>query len=271
MNKWSNIPTSPEDSEIIKINEFEAKLGKLPDNVYKIRNLITRHEVCHFKSQQHIQKIKESIINLEPGVAPDKIGINHIQYGENAWKKDTTGKSLLGQQYVWAIKRWLGDIRVEKIPEKYDKKLGNRVRKWLGDKNEDKIRLTRLLLARLTWDWKPYEELQLGGKYKELEFQICRVDICHYAFPVNLDNLLIGIGKMTLLENFEGCGSFNNDIQEFVKEELLKLNDMFKSLYYDNKSEGNSQIKAWLTACLIKTLKEQVELSEPLIELKNRE
>ena len=267
MDKWSNISTSPQDSEIIKINEFEAKLGELPDNVYKIRNLITRHEVCHFKYQQHIKKIKDSIINLEPDVVPDKIGTNHIQYGENAWKNDSTGKSLLGQQYVWAIKSWLGDIRTEKIPEKYDKKLGQKVQKWLGDKNEEKIRLTQLLLARLTWDWKPYEELQQGGKYKELEFQICRMDICHYAFPENLGNLLKGIGEMRPIENFEGCGSFNSDIQESVKKELFTLNDLFKSFYNDNKSDEKSQIKAWLTACLIKTLKGQVELSEPLMEL----
>jgi len=60
MNTWSNIPTSPQDPEIIKINEFEAKLGKLADDVYKIRELITRQEVCHFKLQQHIKKIKRT-------------------------------------------------------------------------------------------------------------------------------------------------------------------------------------------------------------------
>ena len=70
-------------------------------------------------------------------------------------------------------------------------------------------------------------------------------------------------------EDFEGCGSFDNNIQEFIEKELLALNDMFNSLYNDNKSDEKSQIKAWLTGCLIKTLKEQVELSEPLIELKN--
>ena len=92
------------------------------------------------------------------------------------------------------------------------------------------------------------------------------MDICHYAFPANLDNLLKGIGEMTPFEKFEGCGSFNSDIQKFVKKELQTLNDLFKSLYNDNKSDKKSQIKAWLTACLIKTLKEQVELSKPLIE-----
>jgi len=47
-------------------------------------------------------KIKDSIIALEPNVDVNKIGENHIQHGESVLNKDTTGKSLMGQQYVWA-------------------------------------------------------------------------------------------------------------------------------------------------------------------------
>ncbi len=267
MNAWSNISIPPQDPELIKINNLEATLGKLPDNVYKIRGLITGQEVCHFKYQQHIKKIKDSIINLVPGVNSDKIGINHIRHGENAWKKDTSGKSLLGQQYIWAIREWLNGVPQKEIPGKYDERLGQKIEQWLGDKNTDKIRLVQLLLSRLTWDWKPYEELLHGDKYGDLESQICRMDICHYAFPANLDRLLQGIGEMRPMENFEGCGSFDNTIQRFVEKELLTLNNLFKSLYKDKESDQKKLLKAWLIACLIKTLKEQVELSEPLIDL----
>ena len=266
MNAWSNIPISSRDREIIKINEFEAKLGKLSASVYKIRELITRHEVCHFKYQVHIEKIKHSIIHLQPALDPDKIGINHIQHGENAWEKDSTGKSLLGQQYVWAIKYWLDEFHYREIPDKYDKRLGQKVQNCLGEKDIEKRRLVQYLLARLTWDWKSYEELQHGGEYKDLEYQIGRMDICHFAFPLNLERLLRGIGEMRSIDNLEGCGSFNNAIREFVEKELHTLFDLFKSLYYDHKHDENSQIKAWLTVCLMKTLKEQVALSEPLIE-----
>ena len=182
-------------------------------------------------------------------------------------KNDVTGKSFTGQQYVWAMNHWLNNTHHKEIPDKYDKKLGQKVQKWLGDKNADKERLVRLLLARLTWDWKSYEELQLGGESKELEFQVCRVDICHYAFPVNLDRLLIGIGEMRPVDNFEGCGSFNSDIRNFIKKELLALNDLFKSVYNKNIFDKKNQIRAWLIVCLIKTLKEQVELSEPVIDM----
>ena len=66
MKAWSNIQISPQNQEIVKINNLEKKLGELPDKVYKTRELITRFEVCHFKYQQHLRKIKDSMIDLEP-------------------------------------------------------------------------------------------------------------------------------------------------------------------------------------------------------------
>jgi hypothetical protein len=117
MKAWSNIQISPQDPEIIKINNLEKKLEELPEKVNKIRGLTTRFEVCHFKYQQHLRKIKDSIIDLEPNVDTTKIGINHIQHGESVLINDTTGKSFIGQQYVWAIKEWLNtDFHVHNLP-----------------------------------------------------------------------------------------------------------------------------------------------------------
>ena len=73
MSTWSNLAISLQDHEIQKINTLEAGLGELPENVVKIRELITRHEVCHFKFKQHIRIIKDSIILLKPVVDPGKI------------------------------------------------------------------------------------------------------------------------------------------------------------------------------------------------------
>ncbi|MFA6126597.1 MAG: hypothetical protein WC699_04775 [Bacteroidales bacterium] len=266
MKAWSNIQISPQDPEIVKINNLEKKLGELPDRVHKIRELITRFEVCHFKYQQHLRKIKNSIIDLVPSVDTTKIGINHIQYGENVLNKDTTGKSVIGQQYVWAIKEWLNENPSNEISGHYDKKIGQQIHKWLGDKNPDKIRLVRLLLARLTWDWKSYEKLQHGGELKDIELQACRMDICHYAFPKNLDLLLQGIGQMKLVKEkeFEGCGSYDNNIKAHLEKEFLDLDGMLKSLIIIGKSDRNELIKAWLIACLAKTIKEDVNLSIPI-------
>lgn len=271
MNAWSNIECAPDDPEIRKIDQMEKDLGELTAEVNKIRELITRFEVCHFKYQQHLQNIKDSIINLEPKVDTLKIGINHIQHGENAWKNDVTGKSLLGQQYVWAIKRWLNDYAPETITENANEKPTTKIRNWLGSKSPDKVRLVQLLVARLTWNWKLYEELQHGGKYKDLELQVCRMDICHYAFPKNLDILLQALGQMISIDEkkFEGCGSFNDSIKIYIKKELLILDNMFTSLTKAAKSDKDQLIRIWLIACLQKTLKEQVNLSKPIINIKN--
>ncbi len=269
MKAWSNIQISPKDPEIIKINNLGKNLGKLSVNVCQIRELITRFEVCHFKYQQHLRKIKDSIINLQPDIDPAKIGINHVQHGEDAWKNDVTGRSLTGQQYLWAIRKWLSDDPQWKIPDHYNKKLGQQIQKWLGEKNPVKMRLIRLLIARLTWDWKSYEELQHGGEYKDLKLQVCSMDICHYAFPANLDLLLQGIGEMKPVEKFEGCGSFDNNIKSFIENKFSILNDMLKSLSEAGKSDKSKLTKAWLIACLAKTIKEQVNLSEPIAELVN--
>jgi hypothetical protein len=271
MKAWSNIQISPQDPEIIKINNLEKNLGELPDKVNKIRELITRFEVCHFKYQQHLRKIKESIVALEPSVGTNKIGINHIQHGESVLNKDTTGRSLIGQQYVWAIKGWLNDNSPNETSDNYDKKLGQQIHEWLGDKNPDKTRLVRLLLARLTWDWKSYEKLQHDGKFKDIELQASRMDICHYAFPENLNLLVKGIGQMKAVEEreFEGCGSYNTDIKACLEKEFLNLNDTLNSLKDKNGQNKNDLIKAWLVACLAKTIKENINISIPIIGIEN--
>ena len=266
MNYWSNIQISTQDPEIKKINNLEKSLGEIPDKAYKIRELITRFEVCHFKYQIHLKKIKDSITTLNTNVDTAKIGVNHIQHGEKVLIADKTGKSLIGQQYVWALKAWLNDSTGIEMSEKYDYRLGKQVQKWLGDKNPDKIRLVKLLLARLTWDWKTYEELQEGGKFKDIEFQACRMDICHFAFPENLDLLLQGIGQMKAVEkkNFEGCGSHNEEIKSYLEKEFLELNNSLKSLQIKNGLSKDDLIRTWLVACLAKTIKENINLSIPL-------
>ncbi len=266
MDAWSNISLSSRDPEISRINDFEESLGTIPEKVSQIRALITRYEVCHFKYRKHIRIIKESIVKLDPLVVPERIGITHIRHGEEARRNDITGKSLLGQQYLWAIRNWLGILQPARVPDEYDKMLGQKVHNWLGNKNDDKKRLVRLLIARLTWDWKSYELLQHGGESKELEFQICRMDICHYAFPDCLDRVIRGIGEMRPFNDFEGCGTFSDEIRKAVRYHLVSLNNLFNRFQKSSGSDPESRIKAWLVACFMKTLKQQVEISDPPIE-----
>ena len=266
MNAWSNIQISPDDPEIIKIDNLEKKLGKLSDRVRKIRELITRFEVCHFKYQQHIGYIKDSIQKLEPYIDPAEIGAHHIHHGAYACEKDTTGRSLIGQHYLQGIKEWLDDNPAREISGIYKDELGPQIQNWLGEKSPEKEKLVRLLVARLSWDWKSYTELQ-GGEFKDIELQACAMDICHYSFPGNLDLLLQAIGQMKPVNKFEGCGSYTNHIKACIEVEFSVLNHKFEVMIERGKSDKNELIKAWLIACLAKTLKEAVHLSQPVNDL----
>lgn len=266
MSSWSNIEIVDQDSEIIEIDKFEETLGEVSENIQKIRELIRRFEVCHFKYKEHLKYIKASILNLNPNIEPITIGANHISKGINVLRNDKTGKSKLGQQYLYSLMDWLGDS-FQETSEYFNTELNQQVTKWLGNKNQDKERIVRLLVARLIWDWKAYEEYQRGGEYKELEFQASRMDICHYAFPKHLDLLLQGIGRMVPIDNFEGCGTFNSEIKNYLEEQFLMLCDDLKSKTNKNNSDQNEQIKIWLIACLVKTLKEQVGLKKFLPQL----
>jgi len=268
MSSWSNIENIAQDSEIIEIDKFEESLGKVSVNVKMVRELIRRFEVCHFKYKEHLKYLKESILNLNPNVEPTTIGANHISKGIYILKNDKTGKSRQGQQYLYSLMNWLGDS-IQENSEYFNNELNHQIKKWLGDKNQDKERIIRLLVARLLWDWKSYEEYQKGGEYKELELQVSRMDICHYAFPKHLNLLLQGIGRMEPIENFEGCGSYNTEILTYVEEQFSVLSEYLKFNSNKNDSEKNEQIKIWLFACLAKILKEQVGLKKSLPKLNN--
>jgi len=273
MSAWSNIEASPENVEISSINKLEETLGKYPDHVRQIRELITRFEVCHFKYLQHLENIRKSIIDLRPYTDPGSIGKNHIQHGDEAWKADKTGRTIMGQQYLWALENWMGDSKKNKPPE-YSEQLAREVEAWLGEKTPEKINLVRLLEARLMWNWqsleqlsqKSMEEISRGGGDRGLEYQILRMDICHFAFPVHLINVIRGIGKMKPVDNFEGCGIYNSSIRKSIRAELLNINDWLLARK-EAGIEGDDQegmARIWLYACLAKTIKEQVGLKDPV-------
>ncbi len=269
MSAWSNIEVSRGDAEISSINILEEALGKYPDHVRQIRELITRFEVCHFKYLQHLQNIRKSIIDLHPYTDPGNIGQNHIQHGDKAWEADKTGRAFMGQQYLWAMENWLDKNEKNKPPE-YNEQLAREIESWLGEKSPEKVKLVRLLLARLMWDWKTLEqqsqksmeEISKEGGDRGLEYQIFRMDICHFAFPVHLINVIRGIAKMRPVENFEGCGICNSHIKKSIHSELRKINDWlisWKSAPITGQ-DREEHTRIWLFACLAKTIKEQAGL-----------
>ena len=268
MNPWSNIEISHDDPEIIQINKLETALGKIPENVYQIRELISGFEVCHFKYHQHISYIKKSIKNLKPNIVLEDIGKNHIRHGAEVLDKDKSGRSLSGQIYVLSLKKWLDDTEQEDDPD-LNEELLQKITKYLGDRDSEKERLVRLLIARLKWDWKLYESLLKDNANKELENQVCRIDICHYNFPNIIDSVIIGIGQLKPVDSFEGCGSFTSNIKSAIKVEFDLLTDTMEELIARKESDNRSKMSAWLYFCLAKTLKEQVGLKQSLQGLLN--
>jgi hypothetical protein len=114
----------------------------------------------------------------------------------------------------------------------------------------------------MVWDWESYEKLQAGDQNKELKFQACRMDICHYRFPENLDMLIQGIGALKPSGTFEGCGSYNSEIKGIIEAEFSALNEDLKKRSHASEPDKNELLKIWLIACLAKTLKEQVGLKQ---------
>lgn len=261
---WSNIECAADDPEIIAINKLESSLGTLSEEILQIRRLITGFEVCHFKYQKHLEHLRESILTLQPVIDPDKVGSRHIRMGEDAWKSDETGRCLQGQQYLWILRGWLGEGDPSGDPVAYDRILEERVTAGLGEKDPAKDRLVRLLIARMVWDWESYEQLLQAEGHKELEFQVCRMDVCHYAFPENMERVLKGIGALKPVGKFEGCGSFNPEIKSHIETAFLRLNKGTRSGSEGDPPGSESLVREWLTACLAKTLKEQVGLPHPL-------
>jgi hypothetical protein len=260
---WSNIELSHVDHEVTRIDNLEINLGEIPENVWQIRELITGFEVCHFKYRKHIQYILESIRRLKPNKIPNEIGSTHIRHGANTWEKDNSGRSLKGLQYIQALKCWLSantEIK-DKVP--IDPELNRHVLDWLGHKDPEKIRLVRLLIARMTWDWKSYEKYRTGHEGDPLEFQVCRMDICHYNFPGNMDSVIRAIGQLKPVQGFEGCGSCTSNIKLIVEKEIVEINRMLESISKE-EIDADQWTRSWLLSSLAKTLKEQAGSAIPV-------
>ncbi len=266
-NDWSNIEIVAEDPELIRLERWQNYLEPLSEDVVKIRELITRFEVCHFKYLRHLDVIKASVEQLHPKVEVGLIGLRHLRFGAETLEYDRTGRSRLGQRYVEMLRAWLVKDESGADNLKDNAELSQtEIAKWLGEKDPEKERIVRLLLARMTWDWSNYEILQRGGSFRELELQVGRIDICHYAFPDNLERLLPAIGKLEPLPeaNFEGCGSLNPAIQANLNQEFLMLNEQLKAASGLIREDRNEAIRSWLRACLAKTIKENLRLTTPV-------
>jgi len=268
-NAWANVEAVAGDREIATIDALGASLGALPESAQRVRELITRFEICHFKREKHYRNIRESIAKLRPAVEVDKIGGDHPRNGAHA-----TGRGRTGWEYVAALESWLARSsprpgRDRPIPIGLMPVVERRVRAWLADRSDTKERLVRMLLARLRWDWASIERNRSTFALEGIEYQIATTDICHYTFPRNVERVVQAIGKLEPVERFEGCGTYCKRIEFSCASKYSELCEWL--------TEGTGRgvpdlgprepIRVWLVACMAKTLKANVKLREPLPDL----
>ena len=264
MESWSNIEVAADDPEVLEIEKIQKLIGDIPSTVIQIRELITGFEICHFKYLQHLEYIRASIDKLKPNIELQRVGAHHIRQAEVEWMKDTTGRSQLGHKYVNALQKWIRKVSESDTENISEDEIEEKTWRWLGDKDPEKIRLTKLLVARLKWDWESYERLLKGDDKDELEYQVCRMDICHYTFPDNMNLIIQAIGNKQPVKNFEGCGSFNKEIKSHLEVEFRSIMDQLQTYDTGEEKTMNQFARIWLLYCLAKTIKEQSGLKEPL-------
>ncbi len=269
MDSWMNIDIASDDIEKIKIDQLQSSLGELPEPVIRVRELITRFEVCHFKYQRHYYIILDSIRSLKPVIEIDKIGLSHPRHKDTNWKYEPSGRSRDAKMHIQALYKWIG--LVENSQEETFGlefiELKEKINSWLGRKNEKKDKLVHMLISRLMWE--SVEPYRSGGELYELEYQIEATDICNYAFPENIHNVIKAIGKMEPAKEFDGCGTCNVEIYSFLNIEFKKLcnwlNDDTSGV---EKFLGIKEpIKIWLVLCLAKTIKTDLHIKDPIAKL----
>jgi hypothetical protein len=282
---WSNLSASPHDDETDTIDRLEGELGEISESARGVRHLITRFEACHFKCLRHLEQILHSIDALEAAAAPEQIGAAHPRHGPSASEGDPSGRSTVGRHYIDSMRHWLGEGGEGAEPPEPDAAgeldretegeerrtegdlagdLGGRVHGLLGESDPTKEKLVRRLIDRLLWR---FEERVEGWEQEcELDEQIDRTDICHSSFPRNLETVLSGIGKLKPDPDFSGCGSVDDETAAELRSRYEAMCAWIAgdSTLAAGLPVGPEPTKAWLVACLAKTIKEQCGLEGAL-------
>ena len=260
MDSWRNISIRKNDPEIIKINKLEEELEEISTSVGAVRRLITQFQICHFKYIIHYDYIIKSIEFLSPFIDQESIGSSHPRHGPDSWKKNKTGRSRTAQIYIDALKLWLDPKSLTGFESstRVIQDMEAHITELLNERNNVKEKLVELLLDRLLW--RPIKKHNLGIQLNRLQDQIERTDICYHTFPENIERVISAIGSLLPVKDFQGCGSYNDNINRQVLIWFRQLCKWIKGepSYLDRVLGRRNDIKIWLATCLAKTLKEQM-------------
>lgn len=266
---WQNVVLAENDPQVDWIRELEARARPIPEVAWAIRELITRLEVCHFKWERHVERIVAAIREMQLPLDPRTIGRAHPRCGPEAWRLDPTGRSRRAQEYIRSLEAWLAGVEKPSNPRNLtDRPTWGDTRPWvneaLGLPNPRKIRMVEALVDRLVL--REGRE-PLPPEYGAFGEQIERTDICLDEFPRNLERMITAIGRQQPVEDFIGCGSFDETRRAQVRGHYLTLVHWLAGRETKPPSltlGTGTPVRIWLVASLAKTLKAMVSLPDPL-------
>ena len=174
-------------------------------------DVISKFETGQF---QQINKNTIKLISVSgPGSDYNKHEPGFIPKGKNSQRKDKAGRILLGQQYVWALVNWLADYPALNLQGHSNNEIFINISTWLGNRSPQKEKLVRIIVAKLTHDWRSLKRFNHGSKNKGLAHFAYSMEIWNYTFPKMLNIVLQEIGTMEAESN-DPDGSYISDKDE---------------------------------------------------------
>jgi hypothetical protein len=230
-------------------------------NSQLIHDVFSKFETSQFQFKRNNQSPLKSISGPESQRIDNKPEPDSSLKNENALRKDKTGRYFLGQQYVWALINWLADYPPLNLSGFFSNEIYTNVSTWLGNKTPQKEKLVRIIVAKLTHDWKSLKRFNHSSENKGLAYFAYSMEIWNITFPEKLDLLLQDIGKIEA-KNIDPNKSHSIDKDEktnIEKEFAIICNLMNSGTVINSNSliDKNDLIKNWLIASITTTLKDQ--------------
>lgn len=278
--------TWPEDKEVAAIDATEDKLGKLDVQTIKIRNLISRLELCHHKAERHVELIIRAIgegkVVKEPGSRP--IGEIHP-------------REALTERVIGSLTAWVNEEQYDAPPFDIGGIAVEDLFGFIGERTPLKAWQVRQVCAKLRSfldpEFRYYEMVEYPDKYEEhahyrgatintvikdevggeevkltLASAIDHLQPCNWNFPSNLIIVLKAIGGDLEPENPFAAHSRNLPLSPSYPR-LKKVVDLLQAYLVDKKPSQDTEqiaavlgektpVKEWLVASLAKTLSLQL-------------
>lgn len=287
LSKWWRNCAGESDDEIAAIDKLEDEISPLDDNTKRIRELISKLEVCHHKAQRHIEIIIDAIgrgkTNKGPGERP--LGSIHP-------------REALTELVIGSLKAWKNNEHYDVPPFGIGGMSVEDLFGFLGKKTPLKVwqveRVCDKLHSFLDPEFRYYEMVEHPEKYAEnahyrgatintvisdrvdgeaakltLASAIDHLQPCNWNFPENLVIVLRAIGG-DLRPQVSFAAHCRNVSQSPVKDYIKNASTILRA-YCTGESKGVSREiikklgkknpkKHWLAASLEKTIRMQMGL-----------